>query len=273
MIKPSPKVSILMPNYNCWDYIEEAIQSILSQSYTDFEFIIIDDGSSDNSWDIIQSYAKKDSRITAMQNEENLWIQFTRNKLFENAKWEYYALFDSDDISTVERIEKQVRFLDDNDEYILCGSNFVFINKESIVQDSKIFPESDEEIKKAFFFRNPIWQNSVMVRASGIREVNWYDHRYAVTEDLDLWIRLWANYKLYNIQENLLQYRVHGENSIFQQQKEMIKNALIIRKNAMKLWYKITFSGRVCYLWTWFMQFLPPKTVFWLFNKIILKKW
>ena len=82
----SPKVSVLMPNYNCQAYLPEAIESILNQSFTDFEFIIIDDGSTDRSWEIIQDYANKDKRIVAIKNEKNIGISAGRNKLLEHAK-------------------------------------------------------------------------------------------------------------------------------------------------------------------------------------------
>ena len=98
-MKTFPKVSVLMPNYNAWKYISEAIQSILNQDFTDFEFIIIDDCSTDNSWEIIQEFAKKDERIVALRNDENLKICKTLNKGIEIAKWEYIARMDSDDIA------------------------------------------------------------------------------------------------------------------------------------------------------------------------------
>jgi glycosyltransferase involved in cell wall biosynthesis len=88
-----------MPNYNCEKYLAEAIESILSQSFTDFEFIIIDDGSTDRSWEIIQEFAKKDSRIVAIRNTENLKICKTLNKGIEIVKGEYIARMDSDDIA------------------------------------------------------------------------------------------------------------------------------------------------------------------------------
>ncbi len=264
----NPKVSVLMPNYNCEKYLVEAIESILNQSFTDFEFIIVDDGSSDKSWEVIQEYAKKDKRIVAIQNPKNLWVQNTRNLLFKKAKWNFYALFDSDDISISTRLETQVKFLEENKEYVMCGTNFTFINNEWKGTINKFFPELDVDIRESFFYRNPFGQNTVLIRATWIEHIWWYDPSYEVTEDLDLRIRLWAKYKLYNIQENLVKYRVHWENSILRKQKLMIKNTLRARKNAMRLWYIIWLKWRIHYIWTWVMQYMPPRFVLWLFNKV-----
>lgn len=106
-----PKVSVLMPNYNCEKYLPEGIESILNQSFRDFEFIIVDDGSSDRSWEIIQEYAAQDERIIAVKNEENLGISGNRNKLLSLAKGKYIVWQDSDDISLPYRIEKQHEYM------------------------------------------------------------------------------------------------------------------------------------------------------------------
>jgi glycosyltransferase involved in cell wall biosynthesis len=116
---PIPKVSVLMPNYNCEKYITEAIESILDQSFIDFEFIIIDDASTDGSWKIIQEYAEKDLRIIAMRNEENIGVHNTRNLLFTEASGQYYALFDSDDVAHIERLRMQCEFIDNHPDISL----------------------------------------------------------------------------------------------------------------------------------------------------------
>lgn len=267
----SPKVSVLMPNYNCEKYIAQAIESILDQSFTDFEFIIIDDGSTDKSWEIIEEYAKKDPRIVAMRNEKNIWVQNTRNLLFEKAKGGYYALFDSDDISHISRLDKQKLFLDANQDIALLWSNFDVIDSLGKVTTKKSFPENDDLIRTLFFQRNPFGQNTIMVRSECIKKVGWYDPKFQVAEDLDLWIRIGSIYKMHNMQEVLVSYRIHGNNSILIRQKEMIKNTLIIRKNAITLWYKIWFKWYIYYIWSWFMKFLPAKWVLWLFHIITTK--
>ncbi len=261
-----PKISVIMPNYNGEKYLVESIESVLNQTFSDFEFIIIDDGSSDNSWEIIQKYAKKDKRIVAVKNEKNLWVHKTRNKLLSLVHGEYIAMMDSDDISLPERFEKQIKFFSTHSWYAFCGTNFTFIDWDWKVTWKKKFPETDEEIKKSFFWRNPFGQNTVMMKSSIIDTVWYYDEHLEVAEDLDMWIRIGIKYKMYNLQENLVQYRIHGQNSILTRQKEHIKNTLKIRKKALKLGYKMTLKWKIYYIGTWCMQFLPPKFVLRLFN-------
>jgi len=264
----NPKISVIMPNYNCEKYIAKAIDSILNQTFTDFEFIIIDDGSTDNSWNIIQEYAKKDERIVAVRNDENLKICKTLNKWLELARWEYIARMDSDDIAKKEWLEKVYNFINKNKDIWLCWSNFEFIDKNWKIIWEKKFPETNTKIKKSIWFKNPFAHNTVIFRKKCCEEFWWYDENFLYAEDLELWIRFWQKYQMYNIQENLVQYRVFWENSILKKQKLMIQNTLKARRKAIKLWYKITFKWIIFYIWTWFMQFLPPKFVLWLFNKV-----
>jgi len=264
----TPLVSVLMPNYNCEKYIWQAIESILGQTFTDFEFIIIDDGSTDKSWDIVQEYAKEDKRIIAIRNKENLKICKTLNKWLELAKWKYIARMDSDDIAKNEWLGKVYNYISQNPDIWVCGSNFEIINDNWKIVWKKEFPENNNECKESIWYRNPFAHNSVIIRKEAIENVWWYDEDFVYAEDLELWIRVWKKYNFHNIQENLIQYRIFWDNSILSKQRMMIKNTLKARKKAIKLWYKIPLKWRFFYIWTWWMQFLPPKFVLWLFNKI-----
>ena len=268
MNQQNPKVSVLMPNYNGEAYLSEAIESILGQTFTDFEFIIIDDGSSDESWDIIQKYAKKDNRIIAIKNEKNLKICKSLNKGLSLAKWEYIARMDSDDIAKENWMEQVYKKISTHSNIGVCGSNFDIINEKWEITGEKQFPHNNIDCKNAIWYRNPFAHNTVLIRKSALKEVWWYNHDFIYAEDLELWIRIGTKYDFYNVQENLVQYRIFGGNSILKKQKAMINSALKARKKAIKLWYKIPLKWRFYYFWTWCMQFLPPKFVLWLFNKI-----
>ena len=130
MSNKTPLITVFTPNYNREKVIHETIESILNQTYSNFEYIIIDDGSTDNSWDLIQKYANQDERIRAYRNKRNLKIVKTRNKGFKlsspNAK--YFAIIDSDDVALSKRLEVQVRFLETHPEYGLVGSNKYLID-------------------------------------------------------------------------------------------------------------------------------------------------
>ena len=262
-----PKISVIMPNYNAWKYISEAIQSVLNQTFGDFEFIIIDDCSTDNSWEIIQEFAKKDSRIIALRNAKNLTVCRTANRALDMVRGEFIARLDSDDVALPERFSQQLDFLEKNPEYILCGSNFQFIDQDGKVGKIWQLPETNAEIQNSFLIKNPIAQSAVMIRASMLGALR-YDENFEVAEDLEFWMRLGTLYKMYNLQKILVQYRIHGKNSVLIKQKQMIKNTLLARKKAKKFGYKMNLRARFYYFGTWCMQFLPSKFVWWLYKKI-----
>lgn len=267
----SPKVSVIMPNYNCEKYITEAIESILHQSFTDFEFIIIDDGSTDKSWEIIQEYAQKDPRIVAMRNSENMKICKTLNKWLEIAQWEYIARMDSDDISLPSRLEKQVLYLDKNQNIWGVWSCCFFIDKHGVQWAMKKYPEDNLSIRASIWQRNPILHPSIIFRKKCYKELGGYDDDFLYAEDLDLWVRYGEKYSFHNLQEPLILYRIFGWNSTLKKQKLMIRNTLKIRKKAMKMGYRIWCKWVVFYIGTWCMQFLPARFVLWLFNLVTTK--
>jgi len=263
----NPKISVVMPNYNRGAFLPEAIESILNQTFRDFEFIIIDDGSVDNSWEIIQKYSEKDTRIRAFKNDKNYHIVYTRNRGISLSETDLIAFLDSDDVAMPERLEIQLEFMKNNLDCGVCGSNFEIINEKSELTGHKKFPENDDDIKKSFFFFNPFGQNTVIIRKRCFDEVGLYNDEYRNAEDLDMWMRIGSKYALHNIQKELVKYRVHRDNSIFKNQKRMIRSTLKLRKKAVSGYgYKITNKGRVAYFATWIMQFLPARVVFYLFN-------
>lgn len=264
-----PKISVIMPVYNSEKYLRESIESILNQTFTDFEFILIDDCSTDNSWNIIEEYNKKDNRIIAIKNEKNMGVSFNRNLGIKKSISEYIAFLDSDDIALSERLYKQYCFLENNNNFCLCGTNFDIIDKNSKKIGERKFPENNEEIKKSILFFNPFGQNTILVRKSIFDQVGLYNESLKNAEDLDMWIRIGSKHNFYNIQENLNQYRIHDENTILKQQKLMIKNTLKIRKNAiLNYGYKVNIKAIIFYIGAWIVQFLPERLVLYVFNII-----
>jgi glycosyltransferase involved in cell wall biosynthesis len=205
-----PLVSIIMPVYNAESYIKEAIQSILNQTFTDFEFIIIDDGSTDNSLKIIKSF--KDNRIKIIKNKGNLGLIKTLNKGINLAQGRYIARMDADDIAMPERLEKQMAFLKENPDYGLVGTLAEIIDEEG-VSTGKIhdLPISYEAIKSRILFQCPFVHPSVMGKIEVFKEFK-YKENYPIAEDLFLWIEIISKYKVANINELLLKYRVHSKN-------------------------------------------------------------
>ena len=193
-MKNHPFVSVLIPNYNCEKYIGESIKSILDQTYKNFECIIVDDCSTDNSWKIIQTYAKKDKRIKCVRNETNLKIVKSRNKLFDlaSSKSKYYAIFDSDDISMPERLEKQVKFLELNKRVMLLGGQLKIIDEDSKEFARRKYPITNKQILKKILLYSVFAQPSVMIRKDVLKKIGYYDLKFTgiPCEDYDLWLRV-----------------------------------------------------------------------------------
>lgn len=199
-----PKITVLMPVYNCELYIEEAVKSILNQTFTDFEFLIIDDSSNDNTVNIIKSI--KDPRIIVIEKPFNTGLTNSLNLGLNLAKGQYIARMDGDDISLPDRFSKQLNYLDSNPKVILCGTNIDIINTDKIIQ----FPEKNEEIKIAFLNGNSMAHPSVMMRRESLKKFDLkYDHNKEPAEDYDFWVRLLSFGEIHNLQEVLLNYRIH----------------------------------------------------------------
>ena len=222
-----PKVSVLMPVYNTKEeFLRESVESILNQTFQEFELIIVDDGSSNDVEEIIKTY--NDSRIRFYKNEQNLGVSKTRNRLLELAQGEYCAWQDADDISLPERLEKQVQFLDENREISIVGTNLErFPAKKVII--NKEFPKILD-----FIGGCAISQGTSMFRREDLKKNNlFYDEDLITSEDYDLWSRCVQILKIANIQEPLLKYRrvgtslCHSKNDAAYEIDKKIKQRLL----------------------------------------------
>lgn len=204
-----PKVSVIMGVYNITNkpVLEKAINSILNQTFKDFEFIICDDGSIDETLEIVKEICNNDERVVFLKNEKNMGLAYVLNKCLKHSKGEYIARMDSDDESTLDRLEKQVRFLDTHSDYGVVSSN------ANLFDDNSVWGELNysEEIKKEDFLKNnPVVHGAVMVRKSVYDVVDGYRDipmTYRV-EDYDLFMRIFSKgIRIYTIQEKLFNYR------------------------------------------------------------------
>jgi hypothetical protein len=192
----------LMPVYNGAAYLREAIDSILAQSFTDYEFIIINDGSTDSSEEIILSY--NDPRIRYVRNERNIKLIATLNKGLDLCTGKYIARMDADDISYPARFEKQVAFMEANPGFGLCGTDIdVDINTWVRIGDH-------EYIRFCFLFHNPLCHPTAFIRTAVIREHKlYYPAEYIHAEEYIFWLHILAHSKCINLDEKLLRYRLH----------------------------------------------------------------
>ncbi len=206
-----------MPVYNADLFLRQAIDSILNQTYKHLEFIILDDGSTDNSCDIIESYSTKDKRIRAFYTKENRGIVYQLNKGISEARGRFIARMDADDISLPQRIEKQVSFLEQNSDISIVGSNVRFIVENRIFPRRSHLPLLDQEIKAYMLFFTPFYHPSVVLR---IEIFHHFRYSEATIEDYALWIKVLSKFNAANIEECLLIYRRHNKNTTLIHQKK-----------------------------------------------------
>lgn len=208
-MKRMPKLSVLMGIYNekRKEQVELAISSILNQSYRDFEFIICDDGSTKEIFLWLQEYCKTDERIRLIRNEKNAGLAVALNRCLTEAKGEYIARMDADDISLPDRFEKQIDFLEKHPQYAMVGCAVSLIDEEGSWGE-RIPAEKPQ--KTDFLWTSPFVHPSIMMRKSVLQHLNGYStEAYAErTEDYDLFMRLYAAGQVgYNLQEKLFLYR------------------------------------------------------------------
>lgn len=200
-----PKVSVIMPAYNAEKYIAEAIDSILAQTYTDYEFIILNDCSTDRTEEIILSF--KDSRIVYLKNEENMGVAKTLNRGLSVARGEYIARMDADDISLPERFEKQVAWLDAHPQIGVLGSNVEIFDENGTVATGWSSTDPDQ-MKIDLFFSCGLAHPGVMMRRGVVQKG--YDPEYNGLEDYELWCRVAEEHGVTTLHDVLLRYRIHS---------------------------------------------------------------
>lgn len=206
----NPKVSIIMGVLNAEKRVIDSVKSIQNQSFENFEFIICDDGSSDNTVKILKNIAKKDKRIIVIENENNIGLARTLNKCIDIAKGEYIARMDDDDFSYEDRIKLQVEFLDNNLEYAFVSSAIDSYDGENVLSNIKL--RCKEPKKEDFLWGNCFVHPATMFRADKLKEVGGYrvakETRRA--EDYDLFMRMYENgMKGFNIEIPLLRYYIN----------------------------------------------------------------
>ncbi|MFN4278861.1 glycosyltransferase family 2 protein [Thermosynechococcus sp.] len=223
-LSQNPLISVILPVFNSAQYISASVQSIINQSFNRLEIIIIDDGSSDHSFEILSAYAKNDSRIHLI-SRDNRGLIYTLNEAIQAARGEYIARMDSDDISICNRLEKQLNFLQDH-QLDICGT---FVRLIGAATGNWKYPVSHKGCEVELLFGVPFAHPSVMGRSKVFKELR-YSFDWPLVEDYDLWQRGWAaGFKMGNVPEVLLQYRVHRRQTSRFYRREQAQNSQRIR--------------------------------------------
>ena len=230
-----PLVSIVLPTYNGEKYLKKAIESIIKQTYKNWELIIINDCSTDSTVDIIKEYLKKDNRISLYSNEKNLKIPKSLNKGFGYAKGKFYTWASDDNIYKPNAFEVLVNYLITHPEVDLVSSRADLIDA-----DGKIFKIFDKNNKRNLirFTRGCNIGGCFMYRSEIAKKIGKYDEKLYCAEDYDFWCRIFINGNIAYIPDNLYQYRYHSKMTSIKKENQMRDKELMIRMKYMKLFFK-----------------------------------
>ncbi len=227
----SPQVTIVMSVHNGEKYLSQAVDSILAQTFRDFEFIIINDGSTDRTSEILVQYQARDARIRLLAQEQSGLVD-ALNRGCALARGEYIARMDADDVAFPQRIEHQVKFLENNPEMALVGTPVVVIDENGLPIDLFRFPTDSHEIADLLMRANCINHPTVMIRTKAFCALCGYRKTFQHAEDYDLWLRMSEQYSLANLAEPMLCYRIHGSQVGVEHLNQLVLSMLGARVSA-----------------------------------------
>ena len=227
----APAISLIMSVYNGEDYLAEAIDSIIKQSFTDWELIIINDCSTDSTAEILEKYEALDLRVKVYPNEVNLRLPSSLNKALSLATGKYIARMDADDICMPDRLEKQYAFMEANPDVALSSCRFMTLKNGVISSGGCGGRNNCDSIKALLLVTNPILHPGIIAKAEAIKALG-YDKNFTCTEDMELWTRfITSGYKVEILPEYLMIYRLHDkqitETTLDRQKKEVV----LVQKN------------------------------------------
>lgn len=235
-------ISIIMGIYNCEKTLSEAIESIINQTYTNWELILCDDGSSDSTYSVAESYAEKEPRIALLKNSGNMGLNYTLNKCLTSSKGEYIARMDGDDISNPDRLEVEYLFLEENPEYAIVSCPMIYFDEGG---DWGISTQIQTPQKKDFVFHSPVHCHApCMIRREAIIAVGGYtvNERMLRFEDVNLWYKLYAaGFKGYNLDVPL--YKMRDDKNAYH------RRSLKSRMNGVY----VTYKGFQMFHFAWYM--------------------
>lgn len=207
---PCPALSVVMAVYQGEPFLREAVDSVLAQSFTDYELLIVEDGSTDRTPEILAEYAARDARVRVLQNDRNRGLLYSRTRAFAESRAPLLAIADADDVFAPTRFERQVAFLRDHPDVGFVGASAGFIDEHGRRTGRSGLPTDDRDIRILSLLGGAMWDTSTMYRIDLVRSVGGYDEQIQGGGlDYDLWRRLLAVTRCYNLPEELVQVRVH----------------------------------------------------------------
>lgn len=263
----NPLVSVIMPAYNSEKYIADAIESIIAQTYSSFEFIIVEDNSSDRTPEIIRRYKNVDKRIILLKNQENIGVTKSLNKAVSLAKGKYIIRMDADDWSYPERFTLQVGLMEEHPDVVVSGSYIEVCDKYLNTRYIRKYQLDDTSIRKHIFRYSPFAHPATIWKAEVLKKER-YNEVIRVCQDYELYFRIGKTGKFMNLGKPLLKLRMHDGSISALQSDYQLKNTVLIRLSAVLLLeYNMTKLDKLYnFIQEIFIQLLPVRLRFYLFN-------
>jgi glycosyltransferase involved in cell wall biosynthesis len=265
-----PRVTVMMPVHNAQAYLREALDSVLAQTYSHWELVAVDDGSSDESRSLLEEYAAREPRIRVFHQPERLGIVAARNRALENAHpaSEYLAVLDADDVALPDRLAAQVAFLDSHTDHALIGGQTLIIDEHSEPRGLRRYPLEYAEICRVITRYNPFAQSAVMLRRSHQRLIGNYDPAYPRCQDYDLWLRIAARHPVANLDCPVIRYRISAAQGKSTHLRETLRLTLRIQRRWL-LHPRFFRAYNAAYLTAeHLLSLLPERAILELFKRI-----
>lgn len=268
-IKNTPMVSVLIPVYNGVPYIIETLESILRSTYTNFEIILVDDGSKDSSKEICRGFERKYMQIKFYSFDENKGMDAALNLGIKHAQGKYIARINQDDIMMPDRLEKQVKFLEENPEYTAVGGQIKLFTNETEKFDEIKFLLTDEEIKAKWMMFSPYSDPAVMYRKDAVLKTSGYNQYFWPADDVHMWYMLGSLGKLANLSDIVTKVRWHeGAGSILSHKRQM-KKTWAVHKWAEEHIQKPTLYIKAFWICEYVAgMLLPPKFNWYVYRRL-----
>ncbi len=262
-------MSVIMPTWNQAAYIESAVASLLDQTFTNWELVVVDDCSTDETPSILERLSRSDDRIRAYRNETNIKQTRTRNFAISHARGVYITLLDSDDEREPASLEEQVAFLEENPDVVAVGTGAQWCDENMNRLNDRLYPLTDPEIRRTFLRYSPFCLSSLMIRSSVLGSPA-YDPAMEPAEDIDLAMRLGTKGKLANLPGTYYRVRTHPQSVTQRDIRVMERKTFSIRRKAVREYgYRagvVDLGMNVAQYVT--MYLMPGSFRFWLFNKM-----
>lgn len=266
-----PLVSVVIPIFDGMPYIEQALTSIFNQTYKNYEIILVDDGSFDDSKKVCENYNKKYKNVKYIDFPKNKGLDRALNAGIKVAKGKYIARLNQDDLMYPDRLVKQVDFLENNPDHVIVGGKIAIFENEGEIFSYIDYPLTDEELRKRWLLVSPFGDPTVMYTKEAVLKTSGYNQDFWPADDLHMWYRISQHGKMANLPDTLTMFRQHSGAASYKNYKKVVKKTMKTHKWAAKNIQKPTFGIKLYWVAQYIFGMIFPPSVNWFVYRIVKK--